>query len=357
MDAYQEQIIRLKAEAAAAELKANPKPKIITPMDFRDKFAKLIPAGAPYSMSTFTKALNGYVLGETTLVFAKSGCGKTAYIHGECLSLIADHGCPVACVSTEETEITLTNNIIWIAAGRKLTRLAGDNRKENASIEKARWEIIETIFGNRMLWMPEDVQSLKLDSILAFIEQCAVDHGIKHFFIDSVTSLAGKSAASGIEPWQMLEKTVTAIADIGRRLNLSITLIGHCSVEKQNISQYSIKGSSSLATFCDNVLSMYPAERPVETDSNGLTTVDYRVMEILKVRVNGEYRNKRIGMAYDMSKRRLRECPDVLDFEPEDRTNPPAKVKPSTKVTKVSLRDQKYKNASESVMPEDTGDF
>lgn len=325
--------------------------EIVSPLDYLDVFEKLIVRGADYDFKTLTEAFAGYTMGVCNMIFAESGMGKTTFVHGEIFNLMAQ-GHKVAMISTEERIEQSMYNLLWTAKGKALPVFSSDDPKIDAENKRIRRDAALEMFKADLLFMPKNVTRLQLGNIVTFIKECSTK-GIKHIFLDNITALAAKNEGMEGDVWQKIEKVCSTLSDLARTEDIHICVVGHTNSPKHEITQYKIKGGQSLANMVDNIICMYKATREPVRDTKGSILMDYRVIEILKARQFGQYRDRKIGLQYDSVTRRITENAGVLMEEPDDRTVPPKKKKAEDVVSKTSAKDimlaKKFKNAEGDV--------
>ena len=237
------------------------------PVDYRKEIEK----GFTTGWRTLDKYLQGLRLGEITVITADTGVGKTTF----CTQLMVNcamQGIPVWINSWEMNPDTIMRKIASIVLRRPM-KLQNFSEHENEQFDE--WCDRYKIYINPNT-IGTDVKALGIQL------KAAKEIGIKIVMLDHLDYLVNTHKEKLHEA---IDETIKSLHELAFSLGMHFLLICHprqSSTSSEEIGIHSLKGSSSIKQYADNVLVLHRCAR---TDS---TSDPYKVkIRIAKNRMFG----------------------------------------------------------------------
>ena len=234
------------------------------PVDYRKEIEK----GFTTGWRTLDKYLQGLRLGEITVITADTGVGKTTF----CTQLMVNcamQGIPVWINSWEMNPATIMRKIASIVLRRPM-KLQNFSEHENEQFDE--WCDRYKIYINPNT-IGTDVKALGIQL------KAAKEIGIKIVMLDHLVNTHKEKLHEAID------ETIKSLHELAFSLGMHFLLICHprqSSTSSEEIGIHSLKGSSSIKQYADNVLVLHRCAR---TDS---TSDPYKVkIRIAKNRMFG----------------------------------------------------------------------
>lgn len=249
--------------------------------------------------------------GEVTVWGGANGAGKSLITGMVALSLVAQ-GQPV-CIASFEMKPKKT-------IARMARQWSGFNPGDPAfaGSEEAKASLIDIYEQFRdwaqTLYLYDQQGTVTAQKVATVVRYCAVERGVKHFFIDSLMKcVAGEDDYNGQKAFV---DTLTAIA---RDHDIHIHLVHHIrkpSDENHKPTKYDYKGTGAITDQVDNVITVWRNKKKERDRSEG-KAVSHETPDALLIcdkQRNGEWEGA-IGLWYDNNSQQYLESPSSLPME------------------------------------------
>jgi len=229
-------------------------PAIVPVGDLPKKYRKAITRGVSTGWMCVDKFLQGIRPGEVTVVTADTGCGKTTF----CTQLmvnIAMQNVPVWICSWEMRPESMLRKVASIVLRRPMKLEEFSDRDSDQFDE---WCKKYLVFMNPQT-VGCDLETLSKDL------KIAAGHGIKVVMLDHLDYLV-KNTKEKLH--EAIDETVKRLHELAFDTGLHILLIVHprqISTATEEVGIHSLKGSSSIKQYADNVIVLHRSSR---TDAN-----------------------------------------------------------------------------------------
>ncbi len=231
-----------------------PHPDCLTPLiQLPKEFRKEIEKGYSTGWKCLDYYLQGLRLGELTIITADTGCGKTTFATHLMVNA-AMQGIPVWINSWEmKPEVTMRKLASIIL--RRPMKVCNFNAHENEQFDE--WASRYRVYINPKT-IGTDINSLATQLIKA------KELGVEIVMLDHLDYLVkGKSD----KMYELIDETVKRLHEMAFALRMHFLLICHprqSSTGSEEIGMHSLKGSSSIKQYADNIIVLHRCAR---TDS------------------------------------------------------------------------------------------
>lgn len=237
-------------EGKARAAKAKHKDELIHLSELPNEFRKAIEKGVTTGWKNLDKYLQGLRFGEMTVITADTGVGKTTFAVNLCVNA-AEQGLPVAINSWEMKPQIVQRKIASIIL-RKPMKICPFTEQDNAYFNE--WAKTHSVYVN------ESTSGTSMESIRKQMLQ-AKEHGVRIVVFDHLDYLVSSKKDKLHEA---IDDTVKALHEMCFELDMHFILICHprqSMSEREEIGIHSLKGSSSIKQYADNIIVLHRCSR------------------------------------------------------------------------------------------------
>ncbi len=290
---------------------------IVTVGQLRERALKPREMGLPWHDERLTALTFGKRYGEVYGFGAGTGSGKTDWLMEEAMFTATACNEKVALFFLEQPPV------------ETVVRLAGKYGSKRFHVPDGSWTQEELVAaydkieegGNVFLY--DHFGSTDWDVIKAKAAHLVISEGVKHVFIDNLTSFA----AEADDEKKVLEQTMAQFAGFAQQYNVCLYFVSHLATpegkpheEGGRVMIRHFKGSRAIGFWSHG---LYGIERNQQADST--TERNTSILRILKDRYTGQATGKCLHYLYDGITGRLNPCdePDKSNPFPDDDDSPP----------------------------------
>lgn len=223
--------------------------------------------------------------GEVTVWAGVNGHGKSMLLNQVMLSVM-EQG-PKVCIASFEMQMRMT-------MARMTRQAVGVNQPSDDYIERFHeWT-------DDKLWLYDEMNSVKAETLLALLHYCRKELGIDHFVIDSLMK-----CGIGEDDYNRQKSFINELCTIAKATDLHIHLIAHSrkkDTEKTVMDKFDVKGSGAITDLADNVFTVWRNKK--KEDDARKPTQDPKIQDAPDAIVNcdkqrhGEWEGK-IGLWFE----------------------------------------------------------
>lgn len=270
---------------------------VITLGSLKDRALKPVEIGLPWHDERLTALTYGKRYGEVYTFGAGTGIGKTDWLMEEAAFIAETGQGKVGLFFLEQQPVETAKRLAGKVAGRRF-------HVPDGSWTQAELVAAFDVLDRGQVFIYDHFGSTEWDVIEAKMAHMAVAEGVKHIFLDNLTSFA----AGAEDERKMLEDTMAKIAQFAQRHRVCIYLVSHLATpegkpheEGGRVMLRHFKGSRAIGFWTHFAFGLERNTQAEDEAERNCTT-----FRVLKDRYTGQSNGKVLFYSYDHATGRLR---------------------------------------------------
>jgi len=274
---------------------------IVTFGSLKEKALVPVEIGMPWHDRRLTELTFGKRYGEVYTFGAGTGIGKTDWLMQEAAHIVTTSGERIGLFFLEQSPVETAKRLAGKVAGRRFH--VPDGSWTQAELADAFDRL-----DHGQVFVYDHYGSTEWDVIESKMKHLAVGEGVKHIFLDNLTSFA---AGAGDER-KMLEDTMARIAQFAQRYGVCIYLVSHLATPEKTpheeggrVMLRHFKGSRAIGFWTHFAFGLERDTQAADETERNTTT-----LRVLKDRYTGQSNGRTLHYLYTHDSGRLNPVSD-----------------------------------------------